>query len=313
MMHRFVYILFLYFTLFITPAYAQDTSVMYEGRMIQLKEVVIRQGMDVKSFLLRIKDDTGFYKSFKYLRTLSFKSINDIRMLDKKGRLKASLNSTTAQTISSGCRTMQVLDEKTTGDFYDAQKQFNYYTAGLYASLFFTRGKVCGETDKVGNAVFDMHQKKGMDRHKEQLKMLFFNPGTPIPGIPFLGDKISLFDPDITRRYDMKVDYEMYQGEPAFLFHIKEKEGLSFFQKKKGVIDEMKTWFAQSDFAVLGRNYTLKYATALYDFDVMMEVQMQRLGKRTIPAVLRYHGNWDVPFKKRERGLFTATLFDFIP
>jgi len=26
---------------------------------------------------------------------------------------------------------------------------------------------------------------------------------------------------------------------------------------------------------------------------------------------MRYNGNWDVIFKKRENGIFTATLFDF--
>jgi hypothetical protein len=30
-----------------------------------------------------------------------------------------------------------------------------------------------------------------------------------------------------------------------------------------------------------------------------------------VPKILRYKGNWDVIIKKRERGLFTATLFDF--
>jgi hypothetical protein len=143
--------------------------------------------------------------------------------------------------------------------------------------------------------------------------MLFFNPGASIPGIPFMGDKLALFDPDVTRRYDMQVDFENFQGEPAFLFHVVKKEDLSIFQKNKVVIDEMNTWFAQSDFAVLGRTYTMKYQTAFYDFDVKMEVRMQRLGQRTVPSLLRYYGNWDVPFKKRERGVFTATLFDFTP
>jgi len=27
--------------------------------------------------------------------------------------------------------------------------------------------------------------------------------------------------------------------------------------------------------------------------------------------VMRYNGDWDVIFKKREKGIFTATLFDF--
>jgi hypothetical protein len=312
-MHRYIYLTLFCFFFLLQPLCSQDTIVLYEGRMIQLKEIVVRKGIDVSGFLKRLKDDTSFYKSFKYLRTLNFKAINDIRMLDRKGKLRASLNSTTVQFISSGCRTMQVLDEKTTGNFYDEQKDYNYYTAALYASLFFTKGKICGETDIVGEKSFDIHHKKGMERHKEQLKMLFFNPGTSVPGIPFIGDKLSLFDPDVTRRYDMRVDYETYQGEPAFLFHVIKKEDLSFFQKNKVVIDEMKTWFAQSDFAVLGRTYTMTYQTAFYDFDVKMEVQMQRLGQKTVPSLLRYHGNWDVPFKKRERGIFTATLFDFTP
>jgi hypothetical protein len=309
-----VILLFISFSFFnLSSIIAQDSSVLYEGRMIQLKEIVIRQGMDVPSFLERLRDDTSFYKSFKYLRTLNFKAINDIRMLDKKGNLKASLNSTTSQIITSGCRTMQVLEEKTTGDFYNDNKDYNYYTAALYASLFFTKGKVCGQTDKVGNVAFNINQKKGIDRRREQLKMLFFNPGVPIPGIPLMGEKIALFDPDVTDRYYMKVDYETYRGEPAFLLHIIKKEDLSYFQKKKVVIDEMKTWFAQSDMAVLGRTYTMTYGTALYDFDVIMEVQMSRLGNRVVPSLLRYNGNWDMPFKKRERGVFTATLFDFNP
>jgi len=291
--------------------FAQDSIVMYEGRMIQLKEIVIRQGMDVPSFLQRIKDDTGFYKSFKTLRTLNFKAINDIRMLDKKGNLKASLKSKTSQHISSGCRTMDVVEEETTGDFYDADKNYTYYTAALYASLFFTRGKVCGETGVVGPSAFSVREKKGMDRHKEQLKMLFFNPGVPIPGIPFLGDKISVFDPDVIARYEMRIDVDTYQGEPAFVFHIVKKEGLSYFEKKKVVIDEMRTWFAQSDLSVLGRTYKMAYGNMLYDFDVLMEVKLIRFGNRIVPSLLRYNGEWDLPFKKKERGVFTATLFDF--
>jgi hypothetical protein len=55
----------------------------------------------------------------------------------------------------------------------------------------------------------------------------------------------------------------------------------------------------------------MKYATALYDFDVAMEVEMKRFDNKVVPSVLRYNGNWDLPFKKREHGMFTATLYDF--
>jgi hypothetical protein len=42
-----------------------------------------------------------------------------------------------------------------------------------------------------------------------------------------------------------------------------------------------------------------------------MEVEMTKFEELLVPQVLRYNGNWKVAFKKRERGLFTATLFDF--
>jgi hypothetical protein len=62
---------------------------------------------------------------------------------------------------------------------------------------------------------------------------------------------------------------------------------------------------------VVARNYDMSYDAGVYDFDVHMEVQMTKFGNYLVPKLLRYSGNWDVVFKKRERGMFTATLFDF--
>ena len=41
------------------------------------------------------------------------------------------------------------------------------------------------------------------------------------------------------------------------------------------------------------------------------EDRTSKFGELLVPKLLRYIGNWDVAFKKRERGVFTATLFDF--
>jgi hypothetical protein len=48
---------------------------------------------------------------------------------------------------------MEILNESTTGDFYDKNHDYNYYTAELYASLFFTRSnmrrnKYCSGTQR---------------------------------------------------------------------------------------------------------------------------------------------------------------------
>ena len=79
----------------------------------------------------------------------------------------------------------------------------------------------------------------------------------------------------------------------------------------KVIIDEMTTWFNDSTFEVVARNYSLSYNAAVYDFKVNMEVQMTRYKELLVPALIRYKGDWKAIFKDRERGVFTATLFDF--
>src|SRR6202008_5015080 len=101
--------------------------------------------------------------------------------------------------------TMNVLSATAQGDFYNDDSSYNYYTAELYAGLFFTKGKVCGENNIVAGTSFDAKGKSGVAKHKEQLKMLFFNPGKKIPGIPFIGNKINVFDPDVAEYYDFLI------------------------------------------------------------------------------------------------------------
>jgi hypothetical protein len=55
----------------------------------------------------------------------------------------------------------------------------------------------------------------------------------------------------------------------------------------------------------------MSYQAGFYDFDVQIEAELMRYKNWVVPAVLRYVGNWDIPFKERERGVFTATLYDF--
>ncbi|HLG38527.1 MAG TPA: hypothetical protein VI461_02625 [Chitinophagaceae bacterium] len=281
------------------------------AKMISLSEVVVRNDINVQAFIKRVKEDTTFYKAFRNLRVLGFTSINDIRVFDKKGKQKASLLSRTKQNRNNGCRTMKVLDEKTEGNFYDANKNYNYYTAELYAGLFFTKGKVCGETNIVKGVTFDAKGKKGIAKSKEQLKMLFFNPGKKIPGIPFIGNKINIFDPDVAELYDFSIDQQDYEGQSCYIFLVKAKEGLSGGEKGRIVIDNMITWFNAKTMEVVARNYDMSYKAGVYDFDVHMEVQMTKFGEYLVPKLLRYNGNWDVIFKKRERGTFTATIFDY--
>src|SRR6187397_2003271 len=193
----------------LSPAFicAQQKDTI-DGRVVTLSEVIIRSGTDVKGFIDKVKEDTSFYKAFKNLRILNFTSLNDIRMSDKKGKVKATLYSRTKQIAGNGCRHTLKEEEKVTGDFYDRKGNYNYYTASLYSSLFFAFDTVCGESNIVKGTERSIAGKSGMEKHNEQLKMLFFNPGMKIPGIPLMGDKAAMFDDDMSKWYNFSVDIQ---------------------------------------------------------------------------------------------------------
>ena len=284
-----------------------DSTIDVGNKIITLSNFVINNKLNVPAFIEKVKKDSSFYKAFKNLRIINFTAINDIRMNNKNGALDASLHSRTKQTIKNGCRTMKVLDEKSTGDMYNDLKEFNYYTANMYASIFFTKGTICGEDNIVNGTAFSTEGKSGMEKHKEQLKMLFFNPGKRINGLPFMSNKTAIYDDELADSYDMNIDWEHYNNTNCYVFKQKVKPN----RKGSVVVDEMNTWFNDNTFEVMARNYSLSYDAGVYDFKVNMEIQMTTVGNLTVPAVIRYTGNWKAIFKKRERGIFTATLSDF--
>jgi hypothetical protein len=284
-----------------------DTTVTVGKKIITLSEVILNNKLNIPVFIERIKNDTSFYKAFRNLRILNFSAINDIRMNNSDGEAKATLHSKTKQIRTANCRKMETIEEQVTGNFYADNRNYNYYTAQMYASLFFTKDSVCGEDNIVSGREFSTQGKTGMEKHKEQLKMLFFNPGKKINGIPFISNKTAIFDDDMADKYDMSIDMDMYNNINCYTF----KQTVKQDYKGAVVVDEMTTWFDEKTYEVLARNYSLSYDAGVYDFKVQMEVSMTKFGGYLVPSLIRYTGNWKAIFKPRERGVFTATLFDF--
>jgi len=290
-----------------TTIHSIDTTVTVGKKEITLSEVVVDSKLNIPTFINRIKNDSTFYKAFRNLRILNYSAINDIRMNDKQGDIQAGLYSKTRQWRDSNCRRMEVSEEQITGDFYDDHHRYNYYTAQMYASLFFTNGIICGETNIVAGKEFSTEGRSGMEKHKEQLKMLFFNPGKKINGLPFMSSKTAIYDDEMAEYYDMSIDMDEYNKTSCYIFKQKVKEG----KEDDVVVDEMTTWFDDKTFEVVARSYTISYSAMVYDFKVNMQVEMTHAGNLLVPALIRYNGNWKAIFKKRERGVFTATLYDF--
>ncbi|SFE13761.1 hypothetical protein SAMN05518672_104621 [Chitinophaga sp. CF118] len=291
-------------------SYAQDTSVVYKGMTVTLDEVTVqakRIGFDVNSFIKRVEDDTTFYRAFKNLRLLGYISDNDIRIYNKKGQIQAFLKSQIQQNMQGRCHTMKVLEENVGGDFYTSKGEYNYYTAELYANLFFTKGTVCAD------ASGEIPEKSGgsMAKHKTQLKKLIFNPGKPVKGVPIVGGKVAIFDPEVRRFYDFSIKSEDYLNVSCYVFSAIAKKNLNIIDRGDVVINELITYFNKENFEIVGRKYSLSYKTLLFDFNVRMNVQMTKQQGLLIPALVTYDGTWDVPFKKRETAVFIAKFHDF--
>ena len=308
MSRKFIAVLTFFIPLLVSAQNKNDTVVNIEGRVITLSEVVVNNKINVPAFIDRVKNDTTFYKAFRTLHIIGFTALNDIRMVNKDGDIKASVRSKTRQVRNNNCRSMEVLEETTTGDIYDENKNFNYYTGEMYAGLFFTKEPICGEDNIIKGKELSTAGLSGMEKHKIQLKMLFFNPGKQINGLPFISNKTAIFDKNMEDKYDMSIDMEEYNKTSCYIFKIKAKED----KKSDVVIDEMTTWFNDKTFEIVARNYSLSYDAGVYDFNVQMQVELTKFREYLVPSLIRYIGNWKAIFKKRERGIFTATLFDFI-
>lgn len=298
---KIVFVLCIFFS---QNIFSQNTKEkIYQG--IELDEVMIkevRKGFDVKGFIERVKNDTTFYKAFKSLRLLTYNMYNHIEVLDKKGEIKASMNSVTHQIRKGNCRSMITKSEKTTGDFYNLKKEYNYYTAKLYAHLFFTKGEVCNETNVVGNKVYS-----GSQKYEEQLRILIFNPGKKIKGIPGIGDNVAIFEKPTMDQYKFRLIKKEYNGEECYVFSAVPKPEY----KNDVVINEFNTWFRISDYSIVSRNYSLSFKTLFYDFDVNMDVKLKNVGNYLVPYEVRYKGNWHALTKPREKVEFVAIFTDF--
>lgn len=305
-MRNWVTILLLYITSTASAQEWEDTSIFKYP--IQMDNVVIsasRSGWDVKGFIKRVQEDTTFYKAFKSTRVVAFRATNDIKVYDKKGRVAASYYSKTRQNRVGDCRTMDVLEEQVKGNYYKnkKKKEHRYFTAELYEYLFYTEGEICGETDILDN---DNNDDEGgmIGRSVRQLKQLMFNPGSKVTGVPFMGDRAAIFEPEIAVMYDFKLQSEAYNGVECYVFKAIPKPEYA----TKVVYNNLTTWFRKSDYSIVARDYSLSFKTMVYDFDVAMKVRTQQVGDKLLPTYIDYNGNWHVFSKKRERVHFTNTI-----
>ena len=289
----------------------KDTFKYDHSTFVILDSVVVKaqkRGFDVSDFIDMVKNDNSFYIAFKNLRFAGYDFYNDIVFYNKKNGIKASYKSLAHQDFNGRCRTMAIIRTDENKKFYKRNGKVKYYTAKLYEKIFFTKDSVCDEkrTDIID---YNAKPKNKIDKYILELKKLIFSPGKKV-NIPFIGSKMEIFSKKMSKYYNFHIDHYMYNDTiEAYVFTAKVKP--EYVKKEnKTVVKYLQTYFSKKDFQVLARNYHLKYKTLLYNFDVKMDIKLNKTNNKYYPEYIKYQGDWHVLFKKRERCKFITKIYN---
>lgn len=305
---------FCFFSLLSLQSFAQQDSLSYNfgdfGGIVYLDSLTVtatREGFQVNDFVEMVQEDESFYEAFKNIRVLSYEAINEMKMFDKKGNQKADYFSRTHQKSDGNCRTMDIIEERHSGNFFKKNKKrkYKYYTAKMFDRLFFTSGKVC-ESDQANGT----SSPKGMEKHVAELKKLIFKPGQKA-NVPVIGKKTAIFSEEMIKYYDFFIESQLFNGSiKSYSFSVKVKP--EYIRKKdKTVIKYLKTYFDKENFQVLGREYQLAYSAALFEFDITMQIKLLKKGNEYYPERIKYDGFWDIPARKPEISKFSSAFSSY--
>ena len=256
----------------------------------------VTTGFDVEDFITFVQQDTSFYTAFENLRRIEYVSSATVRMFNEEQLCMALYSNRTHQHLSDHCRWMEFPFEVSTGNFFDKRGDLEYVTASVFSYIFLYRDTICGNVVKTDN---NAGADKQLELHKEQLKVLIFNPGKPVDGVPLIGDKMQIFSPDMQPFYNYEIRSERYlTGVDCYVFSVQKKPAA-----EKGsdvVINALETWFDKKTMAIVARKYALSYFTPVFDFDVSMDVQLGMVNGFRVPVSISYNGFWDIPLRDPE-------------
>ena len=288
----------------------RDSLTDYIYTVITLDSVTVsatREELDLRDFINLVQEDLSFYKAFYHLRTTPHRSEVQMKFFNKRGRQKASYFARTHQFNDDLCRSMKMEEEDISGHFFSRKGAYIYYTAELYAAIFFTRDTLCVSGQNEAWRPQKTDKLSGMAKHIEELKKVIFATGQPAE-VPFTGDKMAIFSKKMIDRYTYKIQSDTLNGKPCYLFSIQAKPELP---PSKTVIKKLDIWFEHGNLQVLRRQFHLYARTLLYDFDVNFDISLHQNGSYYLPQQISYRGWWKIPTQRLEKSQIDVRFYDF--
>lgn len=259
------------------------------------------EGLNLEGFMEQVKKDTTFLHAFLNLRYWPHAIEGDLNVQNKGERDVATLYRSGALERQGERATLKVDSTAEGGRLRKRNGTMRYITAELFDDLFFPEG-----TWVADNTVATYEQRSGatgrIGRYKAELKKFMFNPGQEIAGLPLIGNKMALFEPDMVPYYELGIDQEFRSGQACWRFTALAKDSVEGRPARDNatVIKHMTTWFDQATMQVIAREYRIAHNSMVMDFDISIHVDNALVNGELVPMRIRYDGDWNIPLRKRE-------------
>lgn len=265
--------------------------------------VSMKTGFDAEDFIRMTKNDTSFLRAFKNLKYYAHSESSKVRVLEKDGGDKASMDRLSKLARWDNQAVTVITKETTEGKYYKRNGEHKYYTAQMLDKVFFSL-----DTFTVDNRVGEAYQQQKPSersreaKHYEQLKSFMFSPGTGVDGVPFIGNKLDIFDGKMKDKYNFKIEKVDYKNSiPCYLFKVELKEET---KENEVSIIYIHTYYDRRTMNIIARDYRLKDWTLLFNFDITINIELNYIKGEYLPSLIRYNGDWSVPLKSAERIFF---------
>ncbi len=311
MKSKHLFLLF-YGILFWGTVYPQKSISDEIAKIVYMDSIVVKasqKDFSVKDFIDLVREDASFYQAFRNLRASDYHFVTRMTFFDRKEKESAAYIGQHHQHIKNGCRFQEKLYEETSGNFLKKRNhEVNYYTYELFDRLFLLHDTTCNVQVLPLDIRFEGDGREG---HVAELKKLIFSPGTH-SDVPFIGSKTEIFSEKMMERYNFYIRSDKFLDKTdAYVFEIRLKPEYNDDHNNKAVIKELITYFAKIDFQVLGRSYRLAQYKPFYQFNVHMDIRLEKIDDRYYPSRIVFDGFWNVPLKQKETSIFAIDFSIF--
>lgn len=266
-----------------------------------------RSGLNAQDFIDQIVRDTSFYEAFRNMKKYAFTAENRVYTYDKNDKVDGKIYRKLKHSNIAGTHKIQYLAKRDSGQVYKRNGKYELYTTEMFDYIFMN----AYNSDFVKGG--DSPNSGGKNQsYKDKLKTLIFSPGRPVSGIPFISKKTEIFSPEMRNLYRYDFAKGTYLDSiPVYRFKVIQRPSLNQDQKDEVMIKELTTIFDRRNFQILGRYVDMKFKNMVMDFNVQMNIELNRFGGELLPTKISYQGNWDVPFHKEERASFLVLHKDY--